>query len=447
MIDDRVIKKLQKKFQKALLPGPYEQIESVTRQVSSLNNFCLRFLERLIKHSFANNIFYERVFKDSGFAKGKKIYPGQFEKLPILTKEIIRSHASEIISRDYTTRKWFYNSSDGSSGEPIKLLQDHVFERWRQATGQYYHNNILNVDWEESRKVILWGCEQDIFEQKEEKFFIEEFHKKKNVFLNCFKMNEEDMKRFIEIINVYHPEIIRGYASALYRLCQYVQIQQYPIFKPRVVISSAEVLNDDMRCLVESVFGQKAFNLYGAREVNYIAGECSQGLWHIFIFNNMVEVLDQNDRGVGEGEEGRIVITNLHNFSMPLIRYELGDMAVLGPVHCRCGNPLPTLKAVTGRMTDHFLKSDKSWVHGGFFIQLLRDKGWIKQFQVIQEDYLKISILASLKTAIIEAEQKEIEDKIKSAMGSECHVDWKFVDAIPETKTGKNIYTRTLMKV
>ena len=80
-----------------------------------------------------------------------------------------------------------------------------------------------------------------------------------------------------------------------------------------------------MRQKIENIFGTKLYDFYGSREAACIAAECKYGLMHVFSFNNYVEILDNNDQPVEEGEEGKVIITNLHNYSMPLIRYEITE--------------------------------------------------------------------------------------------------------------------------
>ena len=203
-----------------------------------------------------------------------------------------------------------------------------------------------------------------------------------------------------------------------------------------------------MRQKIERVFGTKLYNFYGSREVGALAGECKYGSMHIFSFFNLIEILDENDRPVKENEEGRVIVTNLHNYSMPLIRYEIGDMAVLGPKSCKCGNPLPTLKKITGRTIEHFIKENGSFIPTEFLIYLFTvyyNKGTIEKFQIIQEDYKKIKILIIPIGNIIESEKRDIEDKIKIVMGEDMNITWEFVDDIPKTKSGKYVYTKSLV--
>jgi len=169
---------------------------------------------------------------------------------------------------------------------------------------------------------------------------------------------------------------------------------------------------------------------------------------HIFEINNYIEILDDYNQSVKDGQEGRIIVTNLHNYSMPFIRYEIGDMAVLGPNKCECENVLPTLRRIYGRIEEQFIRKDGTIVIGYFFVHLMGvvlNKGFIKKFQVIQEDYDKIRILAVLHQILPDVEKKDIDEKIRIQMGQDCKIIWDLVDDIPKTKSGKYFYTKSLV--
>jgi phenylacetate-CoA ligase len=187
------------------------------------------------------------------------------------------------------------------------------------------------------------------------------------------------------------------------------------------------------------------YNFYGSREVSNLAGECKDGLIHSFSFWNYLEVLDKDNQPVHEGEEGSVVVTNLYNYSMPLIRYEIGDMAILGPETCSCGQFLPTLKKVTGRITDHFILKNGTTVPAEFFIHLLGvvyfEKGGLEKFQVIQEDYDTIRINVVTRKEISNHYKNEVNEKMRVVMGSGCNIIWDIVDDIPKTQSGKYRYT------
>lgn len=427
----------------------YSKIKSVVTK-DKLISFQEEYLQKLLLHAYYNVPYYHSIFDKIGIIKNDKADLSKFDEIPILTKEIIRKYQKELISNDYKTRKWYYNSSGGSTGEPVRFIQDDLYDKWGNATYQFYYKDILSIDEPNTKKIIIWGSERDLFQggigikAKITNWLAN------TVFLNSFKMTDKDMDNYIKIINSFKPELIRGYAGSLFELCRYAEKRNIKIYKPKILVSAAETLSNDMREKIETVFGTKLYDFYGSRETNNLAGECKEGLMHVLAFHNYVEILNNDNTPVKIKtllrEEGKIIVTNLHNYSMPFIRYEIGDMAVPGPDVCNCGNLLPTLKKITGRITDHFIKEDGTIIHGEYFTHLFYLKDWIKAFQIIQEGFKKVRALVVLKDIINESEKIEIENKIKFLMGHDCQITWDFVDEIPKTKSGKYLYIKSLLR-
>jgi len=421
----------------------YNELYACIKNETTLLNFEMSQLQSLLLHARQNVPFYCKRTKN--IVKDRDSDFDEFRKIPLLIKRDIRRYGERLTSKDINTRKWFYNSSGGSTGEPVRFVQDETFDRWWIASKRIYYESIVGIDEFAVRKVMLWGSERDVFKGTIGlKGKVINWMANTN-FLNSFRMSEEDMGRYVKIINSYKPDLIRAYAGSLYEICKFVEKKGMAIHEPKVIVSSAEKLRRQMREKIENVFGTKVFDFYGSREVNGIAGECNAGLLHIFMFNNYVEVLNEHNCPVREGEMGKIIVTTLHNYSMPLIRFEIGDTAILGPKRCKCGNPLPTLKDVTGRITDHFIREDKTIIHGEYFTHLFYLKDWVKAFHIIQEDYRKIRILVTLQGDVNETEKREIEKKIKLVMGKDCKIIWEFVEEIPPTQSGKHIYTKSLL--
>jgi phenylacetate-CoA ligase len=400
-------------------------------------------LEKLLSHSFLNVPYYNEVIKKTNFDTNNNLYLNRF---PILNKDIIRTNFKKLQSNDLKKRNWFYNTSGGSTGEPLKIIQDDKNIKWGNIAHYYYCNDMLGLNEPKSRKIILWGSERDIFGKWIS--LKERIYRKltRTVLLNSFIMNETNMEKYIHTINNYKPVYIRGYASSLYELSKFAEKKNIYLHSPQMIESTSENLRDEMREKIESIFGTKVYDFYGSREVSSMAGECEKGSLHIFTFKNFLEILDKNDKSVKKGKEGRVVVTDLSNYSMPLIRYEIGDLAVLGDNKCKCGSPLPTLKKVTGRITDHFVLKDGTTIPGEYFIHLIGvvcNKGIIKKFQVIQEDYNLIKIKVVFYSEINNSVKSEIETKIKLVMGNNCKIIWDQVDDIPKTNSGKYLFTKS----
>ena len=404
-----------------------------------------RHMNALLLHAYHNAQYYRHIFNEVRLVQDGVVDLSKCDRVPVLTKDAIRQFRKELTSRDYTTRRWYYNTSGGSTGEPVRFIQDRELLKWVRGTEHYYFKDMLGIAEPTARIVWLWGSERDIFENTVGTKTRLINWATTTMQLNSFKMAKEDLACYIGKINAYKPDIVRGYARSLFELCEYARGQNTRLYSPKIVVSSAETLRDDMRHVIESQFRTKVYDFYGSRETPCLAAECKNGSMHVFSVNHRLEVLDNHNCAVGAGEKGKIVVTTLHNYSMPLIRYEIGDTAVQSDGACSCGIALPILKKVSGRISDHFVTENGTLIHGEYFTRLFYFKDCITKFQVIQEDYRQIRVLVVLKNSLGELEKRDIERKIRLVMG-ECTVIWEVVDAIPVTSSGKYLFVKSLVR-
>lgn len=320
--------------------GQYQQIQSLSN-ARRLLQFQADHVLALLSHAGRNVPYYSDILSGGGFLNGDEFSPLAFQRIPVLTKKILQEKLADLTSTDIQKRKWYYNSTGGSTGEPVRFIQDNVYTKWGHATNYYYYNDLLGIDEPTAKKVLLWGAKRDTFRRTIGAKAKIESWLTNSVILNSFGMTPNDMERFIRVINARKPDLIIGYGGSLYELCNYAESKQMALHTPKRLVSAAETLRKEMRETIESTFGTKVYNHYGAREITNIAGECRDGRMHFFPFWNYLEILDENDRPVEVGQEGKVVLTNLFNYSMPLIRYEIGDTAGLGPRNARAATHCP----------------------------------------------------------------------------------------------------------
>ena len=255
--------------------------------------------------------------------------------------------------------------------------------------------------------------------------------------------DDMDIENYIKILNKHKPKIIITYVQSMYQMAKYAREKDLHVEKQNAIHSAAGTLYDFMREEIESVFQCKVFNHYGSREVGVIASECNHhnGL-HIIMEHTLVEVVNKDGKPCSPGEKGEIVVTNLNNYSMPLIRYKIGDIGVLQQYsNCDCGCSYPKLEKIVGRTTDVFKTKAGGLVDGHYFINIFYFIEGIKNIQVIQKalDIIIVRIVKGEKSS--DSILKTAEKRIKLVMGSDCSVIFEFVNEIPKTKTGKYLYT------
>ena len=404
-------------------------------------------LQLLLKHAYNNVPYYKALLDDTGLVNEGRIELksiNQLRALPLLTKDIIREQKDNMYSLDINERKAYRNTSGGSTGEPVVFMQDM----------KYMVNNLANTYLARSWRgaglydstVVLWGAERDTFEGKKPFTQVVKDFLLNTLRLNTFVLSGDIIECYMKILNNRKPRLIIAYVQSIYTMAQYAREKGIKVKKQQAIHAAAGTVFPFMREEIEKVFGCKLFNHYGAREVGSAASECSDhnGL-HIMMEHNLVEVIDEHGNQCKPGEQGHIVITTLNNYSMPLIRYWVGDIGVYSKDSvCSCGCNYPKIEKVVGRSTDRFKALNGTLVMPEYFIHLIGvvcNKGNIKLFQVIQESLESIRVKIVKEGELSSASLEEIEYKIKMVMGEECIVNFEFVDDIPKTKTGKYLYT------
>ena len=367
---------------------------------------------------------------------------GYLQALPLLTKTEIRQHSERLKSDDLARRRWMYNTSGGSTGEPVRFIQD------RQYCDHQMAIQMLSFDWAGrafgQAAVRIWGSERDIL-QGGMGWKMKTLNTLTNDrYFNAFRMTPERMRNFLAELNTQPPQLIVAYTQAIYELARFAEKEGIAVTPQKSILTSAGTLYPFIREQIERVFGCKVFNRYGSREVGDIACECEAhaGL-HVFPWGTYVEIVDEEGNLVPAGVEGNIVVTSLINYAMPLVRYAIGDRGILAPERvCACGRQGQILAKVTGRNVDAFKTKEGALIDGEYFTHLLYFRSWVQRFQVVQQD-LSTIVFKVVKTAADATEQEltEIVQNTRAVMGADCQVDFQFLADIPPAASGKYRYT------
>lgn len=402
-------------------------------------------LQALLQHAYEHVPYYHDLFESLGIVSNGVVDSSQFSKIPPLTKDIIREQKERLYADDKETRGFYKNTSGGSTGIPVEFIQDSTYRDMSWANKIMY-NRMVGKD-DGMREVKLWGSERDIF-QGSESFRARLQHFLYNrTLLNSFRMSESKMAEYVERINAYKPVLIWSYIDSAYELARYIKTHNLKIHSPKAILVTAGTVYPEIKQFISEVFNAPVYNQYGSREAGDMACECPErnGL-HVFEYLYVFEILDDNLRPVAPGEVGDIYVTLLMNFSMPLIRYRIGDTASWKEeAPCGCGRNLPRINDVHGRITDHFRKADGTVIHGEYFTHLFYFRPWIKKFQVIQNDHTHITCLIVKNSPENHADVDDIADKIKLVMGADCEVVFQYVDDIAPSGSGKYLYTKSLI--
>ncbi|HAU0673797.1 phenylacetate--CoA ligase family protein [Legionella pneumophila serogroup 1] len=205
------------------------------------------------------------------------------------------------------------------------------------------------------------------------------------------------------------------------------------------VHTHSEIVEPELRSLVKEVLGIPLIDNYSSKECGYIALECPvSGYYHVQSENVLVEILDESNNPCKPDQPGRVVITTLHNFSSPLIRYDIGDYAVPGE-SCSCGRNLPVLKYILGRKRNMIQMPDGRKLWPAFASNGLRlmDLFSGSQFQLVQTTPTEIQVNLKHSDSLTYQEEQKIREKLSIIFNYPFHFIFNYVDSIPRSAGGK----------
>jgi phenylacetate-CoA ligase len=403
-----------------------------------------RALANLLMHAHAQIPFYR---ERTAAIPGRLIQERPREALarfPILRKSDLREHDGSLWIE--LGRGTYTNYSGGTTGTPVRVRQDLTYLDAALATA------VLSYEWAGfsvgERHVKLWGARRDLVPRRivfGRRVSDWPFNR---LTLDAFDMGSAEMHEHVGRINRFQPVCIEGYVDALYEIARMAQSEHLSVASPRCIVSGASTLHPHMRNLISRVFGAPVFDRYGSREAGAIASECERhaGL-HVLGETGLVEVVDEDGNEVEPGSAGRILVTNLWNMTMPLIRYDIGDRGVRGPAECACGRPYPLLQKILGRSEASFRLPDGGVVLPEFFIHVIgvefAGRG-VAKFQVVQEalDWITVRLVLDRVAAPDRgALVNELTARIREIMSERCRVDFEFPMSIEPSPTGKHLYT------
>ena len=252
-------------------------------------------------------------------------------------------------------------------------------------------------------------------------------------------MSDRVMMEYADLERSFKPHMILAYPSALAAFSEFCKRKSLKLHRPKTIVSSGEKLYPHQRELIEEVFGAPVYDRYGSREFADIACECPEreGL-HLMNDLYVVEVIHESGRIAEEGETGEIVITDLSNYYMPFIRYRTGDLAVPSGKQCSCGRSLPMLERIEGRAFDTIRTPDGKSMGGFFWTYLSRAVPGIRSFQVEQNEINGVIFRIVPGPDWKNEYTKVLEEKVRENCGENFGADFRLVDEIPLTPSGKS---------
>lgn len=395
----------------------------------------LQKLRAIVNHAVATAPFWRERFRQAGVRPQEFDSLEDLRRLPLLTKSEMRSSAERLHSHAYRTAAVHHRKTSGSTGVAVAVTVDEAAQQFQRAC------TLRSDEWTGWRLgepvACIWGSPDYL--KRGWRGRLRNQLLERACYLDTLRMDRAAMEQFAAMLRDRPPALLFGHAHSLYLFAEFCRCAGGAGFRPRGILSTAMVLHDWERDVIEETFGTRVTNRYGCEEVSLIACQCEhhEGL-HVNADSVHVEVLRADGTPCLPGEVGAVVVTDLINRAMPLIRYQIGDMAAATGRRCPCGRGLPLLERIEGRSADFVVTPTGDLISGisltENFAMLLSG---VAQLQIVQETVQRFLFRIVRGPEWNAASQQRIAELVVARFGPQATYDIEFVERIPQEPSGK----------
>lgn len=388
---------------------------------------------KLVEHAARTVPLYAERFRDD--VRGP-LSLESFQSLPLLTRADLRDRPGELMSRTPPQGHQVVREvkSSGSTGVPITVQVDALSETMRRVL------TVRDHAWHRrdprqklaSIRAIADGSANAPHGRRDPAW---SGHPQAGPVVSLDVSTPTGLQ--LEWLLREKPAYLATYgsnAAALIALCEERGLTLPGL---REVGTYADMLPEGARQACQRVLGVPLVDGYSTSEVGFIAFECAeQGRYHVQAEHVLLEVLGADDGPCAPGETGRVIITALHSFAMPLIRYELGDYAVLGDP-CACGRGLPVLDRIVGRARNMLVlpNGERYWPRFGSIA--LGDVAPLRQFRLVQKSLERLELELVAARELSGAEEDRVRSLVLDTMGRRFELTLRYVPDVPRSASGK----------
>lgn len=399
-------------------------------------------LSQIVEHTYQTVPFYKAILDDARYQPGQVLTASFLESLPIISRKQLQSgQESTLRSTALQPNDYQYSIvTSGSTGIAVRLIgtldtacywqalsmRDHL---WHQRD---FSKTLAAIRWAKrsyanpplGEPSDHWGAVTEGLVETGASFF-----------LNVMSATQDQLT-WLQMINPYY---LITYPSQVKVLLQHLIDQKIDLTHLHEIRTLGETIDTELLAL-SAQYGVKLTDIYSSEEFGIIALQCPEyGNYHVQSENLILEVVDVHGKHCTPGEEGRLVITSLHNFATPLLRYAIGDYAQTAPP-CPCGrDALPTLKKISGRQRNRlvFPTGESRFPYLGDREERRTITTAVKKFQLIQHTPRKLEYKIVAETPLTPDQEKRYLALMKKDLGYPFDITITYHEDIPRQPNGK----------
>lgn len=395
-------------------------------------------LHRLLRHAYDHVPYYHDAMHERGLTPDDFHTAADLAKLPVLTRCIAQRQIRRLWSDNLVRRHLSGGYTGGSTGEPLGIMRDRSCRSASQAS------YLRGLEWAGytlgARMAVVWGAAlRPTARQLRRRRF-------RDLLFNWasfdgFRVADPQVRADVERLRRIAPAFLRGYPSSLARLARHCLEHDITDIRPRGISTTAEVLLPHVRRQLHQAFGCPVFNQYGCNEVMGVAAECTahHGL-HVSPEHVVCEIL-HDGHPAAPGQTGELVLTDLDNYALVMIRCAPGDWATPIAEPCPCGRHLPLIGSIQGRTSDIIVGPSGEAAHGILFSRALAQLDWfwqyrVRQFQIVQTARDSLTIRLASKKTPDDPAVRQLESMLQDYLGA-IHLRVEVCDEIEPGPAGK----------
>ena len=411
----------------------YQLLQSEWWPVERITQFQFTQLNSMVRHAVAQVPYYQARFAEIGFNAGSVLTPEVFARLPALTRRDVQSAGAALFAASIPAQHGGIASGEtsGSTGAPV-VFRSSLLEQlfWNAFTlrDHLWHRRDLSGRLAAVRYAPAGGTAAGWGPATDAAF----------VTGDCAILHiDTDLSQQVDWLCERDPVYLLSYASNIRQLALAFMARGLRLPRLREVRSVSEVVGPELRTLVRGAWNVPLTDMYSAKEVGYIALQCPErDVYHVQSENVLVEIVDEGNRPCAPGQAGRVLLTALHKFAMPLIRYEIGDYAVPGEA-CTCGRGLPTIREIRGRERNmmHLPNGDKRWP----LCDLVKEPQLpgILQYQFVQKSHEHLELRLVVGPQYSRNLEPVLREIVHRRLGYPFELAIFYGDSIPRSSGGK----------
>lgn len=390
-------------------------------------------LRQLLKHAQNNVPWYRQIFASHDI-NADDITPDNLgQLLPVLEKDQVQANAASLNAEGFDPHALSTVHTSGTTGSPL------VIKATREAIQKNYafFERFLNAAGVASRERSVTFAGRMLLppRQKGPPYWRHNLVMN-NLLCSSYHISHATAGDYLRRIAAFRPSFLDAYPSAAYILAQHLLDQGDSVcIRPKAIITSSETLLDHQRTVIEQAFGCRVFDQYGSAEMAACITQCEHGRYHANPEYGIVEVIRKDGSPATAGESGDLVCTGFLNYAMPLIRYRIGDSALVSDDTCDCGRPWPVLGSLLGRIDDLIVTVDGRRI--GRLDPLFKGLSGIQEAQIVQLALDRIIVNIVPTDQYAEEIGNSLIEALKLRVGRDMNVELCLLERIPRSASGK----------